>query len=150
MFTLYHIPKRKEWGCTNNLINRLKTLSYNIQDVSDVIIESDINKAADLERKLNIEYGYGWNSSRDYRIITAKGLKGTNSKKAAITRKKNHIKSRIPIIAENIITNEIKYFNSLIEASKELNVFYTHISEILRGRRYSTKKWTFKKQENNI
>jgi hypothetical protein len=67
MYILYHIPKRKEWGCCTNLIKRLKKLPFNIYDVETIILESDLDTAADLEAKLNIEYGYGWNSSRDYR-----------------------------------------------------------------------------------
>lgn len=67
MYILYHIPQRKEWGCCTNLIKRLKKLPFNIDDVDTIILESDLDTAADLEAKLNIEYGYGWNSSRDYR-----------------------------------------------------------------------------------
>lgn len=79
MYTLYHIPKRKEWGCTKNLTKRLKGLTYTIHDVVDVIYENDLDKAADLEAKLNIEYGYGWNSSRDYRRQVERAYKSNET-----------------------------------------------------------------------
>ena len=70
MYYIYHIPKRKEWGCTKFLEKRVKKIGYTISDIDRVILVSDIDKAADLERDLNIEYGYGWISSKDYRVIT--------------------------------------------------------------------------------
>ena len=67
MYYVYHIPKRAEWGCTNNLERRLKQLDYQFSDLDRVITDGNIDKAADMERDMNIEYGYGWNTSRDYR-----------------------------------------------------------------------------------
>jgi hypothetical protein len=106
MFTLYHIPKRKEWGCTKNLTKRLKTLSYNIEDISDIILESDINKAADLEKKLNIEYGYGWNSSRDYRLQVKRAYK-SNEKQSLKKLKSSSNQGKI-IGKTNIETGHLK------------------------------------------
>ena len=69
MYYIYHIPKRKEWGCTKFLEQRIKRLGYLMCDVDRIILVSNENKASDMERDLNIEYGYGWNSSKDYRRV---------------------------------------------------------------------------------
>ena len=76
MYYIYHIPKRKEWGCTTNLEKRLKKLGYQISDVDRIITVGNINNAADMEAQLNIEYGYGWNTSQDYRRVIKMGLSG--------------------------------------------------------------------------
>ena len=70
MFYIYHIPKRKEWGCTKHLKRRIKKLGYSESDLEKVITVSDINEAADMERELNIQYGYGWKERNDYRVVT--------------------------------------------------------------------------------
>ena len=69
MYHLYHIPDRKEWGCTKYLENRIKKLGYQMSNVDRIITVSNIDKAADMEKELNLEYGYGWNKSQDYRRI---------------------------------------------------------------------------------
>ena len=76
MYTLYHIPKRKEWGCTTNLEKRLERLNYTHNDLDRVITVADIDKAAAMEKQLNLEYGYGWNKSQDYRRVIKVGLSG--------------------------------------------------------------------------
>jgi hypothetical protein len=85
MFYVYHIPKRKQWGCTANLERRLKALynrrGYTINDVTQILTFTDIDEAADTEKELNLKYGYGWNPSRDYRVALEKSYKG--GKKAA-------------------------------------------------------------------
>ena len=70
MYTLYHIPKRKEWGCTKHLKRRIKTLGYELSDIIEIINIPDLNTAADMERELNIKYGYGWSERHDYRVVT--------------------------------------------------------------------------------
>ena len=86
MYYLYHIPKRRQWGCTENLEKRIKRLrqrkGYTLNDVTQVITFTDIDEAADTERELNLKYGYGWNPSRDYRVAISKASKG--GKAAAI------------------------------------------------------------------
>jgi len=80
MYYVYHIPKRKQWGCTQNLHKRIKRLhyrkGYTINDVEQVITFTDIDQAADAERDLNLKYGYGWNKSRDYRVVITKAKAG--------------------------------------------------------------------------
>lgn len=80
MFYLYHIPKRKQWGCTQNLEKRLKALynkkGYTINDVTQIITFTDLDEAADTERELNLKWGYGWNPSRDYREAIKKAVNG--------------------------------------------------------------------------
>lgn len=79
MYYLYHIPKREQWGCTDNLERRIKDLKkrkgYTINDVTQIITYTDIDQASDMERELNLKYGYGWNASRDYRVVTSKASK---------------------------------------------------------------------------
>ena len=77
MYTLYHIPNRKEWGCTTDLDRRLSKLNYSHNDLDRVITVGNIDKAADMEKQLNLEYGYGWNESQDYRRVTKMGLNGS-------------------------------------------------------------------------
>ncbi len=69
MYYLYHIPKRKEWGCTKYLDKWIKTLGYTISGVDRIITAGNINKAANMEKQLNIEYGYGWSERHDYRVV---------------------------------------------------------------------------------
>lgn len=73
MFTLYHIPGKK-WGCTKQkLSRRLWEQGYSINDIDRVITIGNIDKAAEMERELNLEYGYSWKKSEDYRNITKLG-----------------------------------------------------------------------------
>jgi hypothetical protein len=80
MYYVYHIPQRKQWGCTNNLKRRMKRHTqkkgWTINDITQIYTFTDIDEAADMERDLNLHYGYGWNKSRDYRIVTAKASAG--------------------------------------------------------------------------
>jgi hypothetical protein len=76
MYKIYHITKRKEWGCTKNIDRRLQKLGYTILDVDKIIEINNIDEAAEMERQLNLEYGYGWNESQDYRRVTKMGLSG--------------------------------------------------------------------------
>jgi hypothetical protein len=58
MFYVYHI-KGKKWGCCNNrLENRLRDQGYSIKDVDRVIIVGNLQKASQMERDLQVEYGY--------------------------------------------------------------------------------------------
>ena len=80
MYYVYHIPQRKQWGCTNNLKRRMKRHTerkgWTVNDITQIYTFTDIDEAADTERDLNLKYGYGWNKSRDYRIVTAKAPAG--------------------------------------------------------------------------
>jgi len=80
MYYVYHIPERKQWGCTDNLNRRMKRHTqrkgWTINDITQMYTFTDIDQAADTEKELNLKYGYGWNSSRDYRIVTAKAPAG--------------------------------------------------------------------------
>jgi hypothetical protein len=82
MFYLYHI-KGIKWGCTKNLQQRLKRQGYTISDLADLITIDNVNKAADMEKELNIKDGYGWNTSQDYRVLNkickAGGVKSSQS-----------------------------------------------------------------------
>lgn len=67
MYYIYHIEGIKI-GCTKDLKRRMKDQNFKSYE----ILESydDINIAAERERELSIQYGYGWNQSQDYRRIT--------------------------------------------------------------------------------
>ncbi len=83
MYTLYHIPGKK-WGCTKQkLSRRLWQQGLSINDVDKTITIENMDKASDMEMKLNLEYGYGWNSSRDYREIV-KNRKNTLTPEARL------------------------------------------------------------------
>ena len=79
MYYLYHIPNRKEWGCTKYLEKRVRTLGYNFEDLERVIIVGNKNKAADMEKELNISYGYNWSDRHDYRVVTKIGIPFTKN-----------------------------------------------------------------------
>jgi hypothetical protein len=68
MYYLYHI-KGVKWGCTINLKKRLKVQGYTLDDVCEIVKETDIDKAADMEKQLNISCGYDWNDGQDYRVM---------------------------------------------------------------------------------
>lgn len=70
MYYIYHI-KGIKWGCTDNIKRRLKQQGY--KSVDDVILEEDLDTAADLEKELNIKYGYPWRDDQDYRVILNAG-----------------------------------------------------------------------------
>jgi hypothetical protein len=79
MYTLYHIPKRGEWGCTKNLKRRLRQLGYVLSDVVETINEINIDVASELEKELNIRDGYGWNSSREYKRQVQRAYKSNET-----------------------------------------------------------------------
>jgi hypothetical protein len=91
MYYVYHIPKRHQWGCTDNLKRRMKRLNkrkgYTINDIEQILTFTDIDEAADTERDLNLKYGYGWNKSRDYREACRKAQSGGEA--AAIVNTKS-------------------------------------------------------------
>jgi hypothetical protein len=93
MYSLYHI-KGVKWGCTKNLEKRLKNQGYSISNLDRLITVGNIDKAAEMERELNLEYEYGWNTGQDYRHTQKMGTVGGNTKsilrseKASITGKK--------------------------------------------------------------
>jgi hypothetical protein len=68
MYYLYHI-KGKKWGCAENLERRLKNQGYSIDNLDRLIIVGNIDMASDMEKQLNIEYGYPWNDAVDYRQL---------------------------------------------------------------------------------
>lgn len=76
MYYLYHI-KGLKWGCTKNLEKRLRKQGYSISDCSNVITVSNIDKAAEMEKQLNLEYGYK-NQHQSYINACKKSILGGN------------------------------------------------------------------------
>ena len=64
-YCIYHI-KGKKWGCTVNLRKRLKKQGYTLDDVCEVIEVYDEIEASDLEKELNLKYGYPYNDTQYY------------------------------------------------------------------------------------
>lgn len=144
MFTLYHIPDRKEWGCTKNLKGRLKKLGYTLDDVYETLKVEDKDKAADLERELNIMYGYGWNPSKDYRRVTKMGLVG--GRIGALKRKGGKCYTPLkPVLVYNAKTNAyVGEYKSQKEASIELKISTGNITEVCKGNRKTAGGFVFK------
>jgi hypothetical protein len=70
MYTLYHIPGVK-WGMTIRKVERrLWEQNYSINNVDRIITCGNEDMAAAMEEQLNIEYGYGWKKSENYKHIT--------------------------------------------------------------------------------
>jgi hypothetical protein len=76
MYYIYHI-KGVKWGMTNNLQRRLEQQNYTSAD--EVIEEADLDKAADLEKELNLRDGYPWNDTQDYRVISKLAKEGAKA-----------------------------------------------------------------------
>jgi len=167
MFTIYHIPKRKEWGCTKNLNRRLRELNYKIEDVDRIITCGNIDMASNMERDLNIEYGYGWNNGKDYRNIIKNRKSGGNGalsriplderiNRAKLSGKKTHLSGKldiarkksaevksIPIDVYDYKTGKyIATFGTILECTKKLKCCNIHA--VLYGHRLSDKGYTFK------
>jgi hypothetical protein len=79
-YYIYHI-KGVKWGCTNNLKRRLKQQKYTLTDVCEIIQETDLDTAADLEKQLNLRDGYKWRDDQDYRVILKAGVASYKDKK---------------------------------------------------------------------
>jgi len=123
MYYIYHIPQRKEWGCTSNLNKRLSQLGYTEIDLDRVIIAGNIDKADALEAEMNIEYGYKWNPHFSYkRVLNMSTYESQLKGNKAITieqRKKGGItQSKI-----NEITGQWKSIRNLgaYAAGKKIN-----------------------------
>jgi len=80
MYYIYHI-KGVKWGCSKRLEKRLKQQGYTINDTCEIIEESDLDTAADLEKHLNIKYGYSWRDDQDYRVVLEAGKQSYKYKK---------------------------------------------------------------------
>ena len=143
MYTLYHIPNRKEWGCTTNLEKRLKRLNYTSNDLDRVITVSNIDKAASMEKQLNLEYGYGWNESQDYRRVTKMGLVGSKigaSKRLGGPR----YTPPVAVIVYDVNNKLLGEFKSVKDAAKYLNVSACGISNVLKNKRKAIRGYKIK------
>ena len=67
-YTLYHI-KGVKWGCTDNIIRRLRQQGYGVADCCEFEYYDDINIASRREEELNKKFGYE-NQHQDYRQIS--------------------------------------------------------------------------------
>lgn len=105
MFYVYHI-KGKKWGCTDDLESRLKQQGFTIQDCANVITVGNRKKASDMERELQIEYGYPvdnvpydvMQSSMKNPVVVAKALKKLREVMSSkeMKQKLSNIRSNVP------------------------------------------------------
>ena len=157
MYYIYHI-KGVKWGMTNNLVRRLQR--QNINRVNDVILEEDIDKGADLEKELNLKYGYPWKDSQDYRVILKAARKrGDNFWESKTTKEQRAHMSKmqkasieaksIPIIQYDLDGNFIKEWKSQTQAAKKLKIHQANINKVLLGKRKKTAGFIWKYKENN-
>jgi hypothetical protein len=63
-YTIYHIPGIKI-GCSKRIENRIKEQKFNEYEILEV--HTDINIASIREKELNLQYGYEWIDTQDYR-----------------------------------------------------------------------------------
>jgi hypothetical protein len=143
MYYLYHIKEIK-WGCTNNLERRLKEQSYTIENLDRLILVGNINKANKMEKELNLEYGYKWNNSLEYKRVCSMASKGgyvTSKKYPNIIKitgskngKTNSIKSRYklqkPVLQFDLNNNFIKEWPGVNLIKHEINIC---VSKCVRG-----------------
>lgn len=130
MYYLYHINGVK-WGCSKELPNRLKRQGYTLDDVCEIVEQSDIDIASELEKEWNIRDGYGWNDSQEYRRVSKMASAGgvatgktTQWKKwqsaGVIVAKQKKIKA---VECYEYITGKyINTYESATEASRQLNI----------------------------
>lgn len=173
MFYLYHI-KGVKWGCSKQLSIRLKNQGYTLNDVCEIVEQSDINIASDLEKQWNIRDGYGWNDSQDYRIIVKAAVLG--GKKQGTIRGKHNVDSghldkirklassksarekavkntdykkiatnnEVPILQFDLMGNFIAEYKSIKEASQILSIQSSNITNTAKGRYPHYKKFIWK------
>lgn len=140
MYYIYHI-KGKKWGCTKNLNQRLKRQGYSISDCANIITVGNIDLASKMEKELNIEYGYQWQDTQNYKYVTKKWC----TKDASIKGAKNSgIANRIPILCYEYNTGKfVSEFESIRKASSVLNIPHPNIIRHLSGVTKQAKGYTF-------
>ena len=73
MYYIYHIPKIKKIGCTNNLERRVeKQQGWNKEEYQVLFATSDVKKASDVEYDLQRVYGYKVDVNRYETLINMK------------------------------------------------------------------------------
>jgi hypothetical protein len=160
MFYIYHIPNRKEWGCTNNLKRRLCQLKYKLEDVDRIITAGNINIANEIEKNMNIEYGYWWSDANSYKKVLSMHSTENRIKGGKIGGKIGGIKAgniakqtgqiynlsknnSIKIIATNLINNNKTEYNSIQEAARILNLSASKICAVCKGNRSKHMNYIF-------
>ena len=160
-YTLYHIQGIK-WGCSNDLINRLKYQGYTLDDVSELISCDDLDLVSEYEKYLNLKEGYKWSDGQLYKKCLLLRLK-TASKGGKIggriggkiggkaTKKTSPNKGRPAKIENSILcfdkkTNQlIGEYEYLTQASIALNnMSKSKICSVLKGRIKSCYGYYFK------
>jgi len=147
MYVVYQLVNQKNEieyvGHTSNIIKRFRVHKckngkfHNRKDISYKIIkEYKTKKAAlDFEHKLQKQLGFESDREISKRLCKSIQKNGTDARK-------------VGIIAYNLSGNEIGKFSSILEASKNLNIYVSLIWNVLNGHQKSTKGYIFKSLEN--
>jgi hypothetical protein len=91
MYYIYHIPGKKV-GCTKRLEQRLKEQKVKLSDCDRIITTPCIKKASQIEKELQIEYGYKIDAI-DYQKMhefSKKGCRGFTPEQRDKGLKKSH------------------------------------------------------------
>lgn len=110
-YYIYHI-KDKKWGCTKHLEQRLAKQKYTLNDVCEIIEIYDLDKAAKLEKELNLKHGYFWSDTQEYK----KALR--NSKHGGIKAKEKNSKA---VLQYDLQGNFIAEYGSILDACNSEN-----------------------------
>lgn len=150
MYHIYHI-KGVKWGCSKELPNRLKRQGYTLDDVCEIVEQSDIDIASELEKEWNIRDGYNWNDSQDYRIITKAAPLGgkvavqTMLDKRPSTKGEGNGRANITELQAKEI---LSYYDNLVSNSKsnyrlisKTIVHFSHISKYIVSKICTRTSW---------
>jgi hypothetical protein len=171
MYQLYHI-KGVKWGMTARTVKRrVWEQGYTLDDVCEIVEESNIDIASELEDEWNIRDGYKRDpnkyNERNYSEIAklaqltneqrSKGGKTAGSNKVksglwdTISKKGRMLgnkisceKQKIKCFAYNKKTHQfIGEFNSISDAANTLNLWRRNVAAVLKGKLKSTGGYYF-------
>lgn len=148
MYVVYQLVNSKNEieyvGHTSNMIKRFRVHKckngkfHNRKDISYEIVKSGFNtkhQALDYECKLQKKLGFETDRERSSSFCKSIQQKGADTKK-------------IPIIAYDLLGNEIGRFSSILEAANNFNLHLNLVWLVVNGHQKSTKGFVFKSLEN--
>jgi len=130
-YTIYHIPGIKI-GCSKRIENRIKEQKFNEYEILEV--HNDINIASEREKELNLQYGYEWIDTQDYRVLDKIRDSSIRASKLKLSK---------PFYSKSLIDGKVKEHLSVRECSVELCIRHKSIHRVLKGLRNYTKDYTF-------
>jgi len=130
-YIIYHI-KGIKIGCSKRIEKRIKEQKFNEYEILEV--HTDINIASEREKELNLQYGYEWDDTQDYRVLDR--IRDSSVKQSKLKLSK-------PFYSKSLIDGSIKEHLSLRECSVELGIRHKSIQRVLKGLRNYTKNYIF-------